>query len=206
MSSSLFPPFFRSSPPSLAETSLLRIKRWECVWWGDEVFIIHSEEHTLGDSAVQMNSLLLRSAAVSPAIVPKHGTCWAHRWSASAVSVSLVSGYEIKLSLGEVRNLTGKQEGIGGDPGQWFPFPHSFRLRNAFGDASNPNSVVIWWHCNTHSFTNMKWYSPRSFTQVFVSLSIILVCVCVCAFKKTNMLWCRPHAREAYFHPFFCHR
>lgn len=37
--------------------------------------IIHSEEHTLGDSAVHMNALLLGSAAVSPAIVPKHNTC-----------------------------------------------------------------------------------------------------------------------------------
>lgn len=203
-----FPHFF-TIPLLLSPKHLLysESKRWECVGWGDEVCIIHSEEHTLGDSAVQMNALLLGSAAVSPAIVPKHGTCWAHRWSASAVSVSLVSGYDIKLSLGEVRNLTGKQEGIEGDPGQWFPFPlpHSFgcvmllEIRPIQTESSSGGIVT-----HTHSQTrNGTAKSPRSFTQVFGSVSIILGSVCVCVLSCYVMM---PRAREAYFHPFFCHR
>lgn len=86
-----FPPFFAPSLLlSLKHLLCSESKRWECVGWGDEVCIIHSEERTLGDSAVQMNSLLLRSAAVSPAIVPKLRTCCACRWSVSTVSVSLI--------------------------------------------------------------------------------------------------------------------
>lgn len=191
---------FFALPPLLSPKHLFcsESKRWECVGWGDEVCIIHSEEHTLGDSAVQMNALLLRSA---PAIVPKRRTCWARRWSASAVSVSLVSGYEIKSCSGEVGNLTGKQEGIGGDPGQWFPFPHSFGcvtlleigpIQTELSSGGIVTHTRLWTQNGTAK-------SPRSFTQVFGSVSIILGSVCVCYVMM-------PCAREAYVHLFFCHR
>lgn len=161
--------FFHSFPPSLAETSpLLRIKavgvcwvrRWSVhnsFWRAHTGWFCRSDECTSAQICCGISCYCPETRdLLCVQMICVRGVCFPH------------SGYEMKLSSGEGRNLTGKQEGIGGDLGQWFPFPHSFgssitvqqsSLRNAFGGSSNPNGVVIWWHCDTHTFTNMKWYS-----------------------------------------------
>lgn len=203
--------------PSLAETSpLLRIKavgvcwvrRWSVhnsFWRAHTGWFCRSDECTSAQICCGISCYCPETRdLLCVQMICVRSVCFPH------------SGYEMKLSSEEVRNLTGKQEGIGGDLGQWLPFPHSFSssitvqqssLRNAFGGSSNPNGVVIWWHCDTHTFTNMKWYSQDPeiiHTGFWVCFNHFRKWVCVFFFLCCYVMM--VPAREAYVSLFFCHR